>query len=679
MESVLLAQDSLVGFAPRLLADADDTAKTIYTLSQLGRQISPDHMIMEFEANDHFKTYKYERNSSFSANCNILLALLHTAHVDIYAPCILKIVKFICGSWATTTIRDKWNLSLEYPAMLLAQGLVCLLHVWDRGHLEILPESIIKEEIPRILCQIMVSTLHGQNPDGSWTKDLSLERSSYAVLTISCLLSLPWLQVMYEQGSKAIENGKYFLEKNQGRWCDAEYIWIEKVTYGSSVLSEAYCLAAMNTAQNEGQWDSKVQSLASFTLPALEKHAGFFSKLPLFAGQALWALKASIVEGYTYLPKVKRSRLLIFPQEKIEKYKYLDYIPVTWTSCVNLGNPGLGQYSLLNQVVEEMIVLSMLNYQVDEYIETVISKMQGSELDVLKMTVKNLCCQLVNLENIGHSRKRRHSAYERDLRKSISLPLPEVVQGNLDQATSSSLVSVSNVLRKFINYILSHSKVKQATLATQKILRKELAKFLLAQIEHEENNICSTLKESSNDSITTVSPPEITYFEWVRTTSSDHTSCPYSFIFFSCLVSAPNEDCFKGPQQKYLSQALCRHLATMCRQYNDYGSTTRDYIERNLNSIDFPEFRHNSSVNDDRSAALSSQGTMNVLEGKTVNSKKDLLWLAEYERRCFNLTMFDLAQLIPTKTKKAFETFINVTDMYGQIYVVRDIGTQVKK
>lgn len=31
-------------------------------------------------------------------------------------------------------------------------------------------------------------------------------------------------------------------------------------------------------------------------------------------------------------------------------------------------------------------------------------------------------------------------------------------------------------------------------------------------------------------------------------------------------------------------------LATMCRQYNDYGSIVQDRAEKNLNSVNFPDF-----------------------------------------------------------------------------------------
>ena len=63
--------------APGLLADADDTAKTIIALSYLGREVRPDRLISEFDNGSFFFTYKGERNPSVSTNCNVLLALLH--------------------------------------------------------------------------------------------------------------------------------------------------------------------------------------------------------------------------------------------------------------------------------------------------------------------------------------------------------------------------------------------------------------------------------------------------------------------------------------------------------------------------------------------------------------------------------------------------------------------------
>ena len=58
------------------------------------------------------------------------------------------------------------------------------------------------------------------------------------------------------------------------------------------------------------------------------------------------------------------------------------------------------------------------------------------------------------------------------------------------------------------------------------------------------------------------------------------------------------------------------------------------------------------------------------------NKKQDLLQLAEYER--LNLSFKRLqAQHLPIGIQRALKLLIDVTDLYGQIYVARDIGVAV--
>lgn len=68
-------------------------------------------MIKEYEGPDHFKTYQSERNPSFSANCNVLNALLHTSpDANQYNAQIEKATAFVCDCWweANGVITDKW-------------------------------------------------------------------------------------------------------------------------------------------------------------------------------------------------------------------------------------------------------------------------------------------------------------------------------------------------------------------------------------------------------------------------------------------------------------------------------------------------------------------------------------------------------------------------------------------
>lgn len=78
--------------------DADDTAKVLLTLNLLKKQISSEFMINHFRSKyKHFLTYSEERDASFSANCNVLKALLKSSDVNCYKAEMSSIVFFLCN------------------------------------------------------------------------------------------------------------------------------------------------------------------------------------------------------------------------------------------------------------------------------------------------------------------------------------------------------------------------------------------------------------------------------------------------------------------------------------------------------------------------------------------------------------------------------------------------------
>ena len=91
-----------------MLADADDSAKTILTLALLDKPVSVGPVIEKFEDAHHFRTYGTERNPSFSANCNVLSALLSSSEKDTNEKQIFKALDFLCDAWWTGEIDDKW-------------------------------------------------------------------------------------------------------------------------------------------------------------------------------------------------------------------------------------------------------------------------------------------------------------------------------------------------------------------------------------------------------------------------------------------------------------------------------------------------------------------------------------------------------------------------------------------
>lgn len=99
----------LSNIAPSVLPDADDTAKTILTLNLLAEVAKPDQMIDHFKSeNSHFRTYPGETDASFSANCNVLIALTHMPDLEGYSSCIESIITFLSEAWWNGAQRDKW-------------------------------------------------------------------------------------------------------------------------------------------------------------------------------------------------------------------------------------------------------------------------------------------------------------------------------------------------------------------------------------------------------------------------------------------------------------------------------------------------------------------------------------------------------------------------------------------
>jgi hypothetical protein len=101
----------LVGFAPGIEPDLDDSAKASIITSFSGKAGSSEAIAKEFDSPHSLKTYRGERNPSVSTNCNALLSLLvDETEYEGKSATIKKIVAFIFDSWTEGEgeIKDKW-------------------------------------------------------------------------------------------------------------------------------------------------------------------------------------------------------------------------------------------------------------------------------------------------------------------------------------------------------------------------------------------------------------------------------------------------------------------------------------------------------------------------------------------------------------------------------------------
>lgn len=137
------------------------------------------------------------------------------------------------------------NLSPYYSAMLMTKALTSLLRAWDTGKYSQLPHLLLQRKVLPTLFDCLVRTIQSQCLDGSWGCRGPREETSYAILNLASLFSLPFSEALYTEIRSAIDRGRFFLQASTS-W-KAEYLWIEKVSFGCSRLAEVYTIAAMHT------------------------------------------------------------------------------------------------------------------------------------------------------------------------------------------------------------------------------------------------------------------------------------------------------------------------------------------------------------------------------------------------------------------------------------------------
>ncbi|KAF4956799.1 hypothetical protein FGADI_3581 [Fusarium gaditjirri] len=644
LADALRDENGVIGFAPHT-ADVDDTAKALLALSLVDQPVSPDTMIKVFEGKDHFTTFGSERDPSLTSNLHVLLSLLKQPNLSQYHPQILKSTLFICQWWWDSDhhIKDKWNLSHLYPTMLLVEAFTDVLCLIDGGELSGLFDENLKCRIGLSVFQAVLRILLTQDDDGSWRG--YREQTCYAILALSHARHVCFFTHMVEKLKSCIDRGVSWL-KSCG-FHSQDLTWTSKTAYEVGFVAEAYKLAALQSASLAVPAATIGHSLTS-AVPStdLEQYMRLARKTALFSSLDQWELRASIIESSFFVPLLQAQRVEIYPRDsvKIEEDTYLSIIPFTWIGCNNRTRTFAS-----NRWLYDMMYLSLLGYQTDEYMEAVAGPVFG-DISLLHQTIDKI------IDHAGVSPARTNGTMR---------------NGNGHQHESPNIGQVEVTLARFTDSVLNHKDVLRASSCDQATLRQDFRTFMHAHATQLEDNGRFSKQGSSDEFLS----PEQSYFQWVNSTGGSHVACAYSFAFSNCLMSAnlfQGRDAFPSVTQKYLISSVMRHATNMCRMYNDFGSVARDNAERNLNSIHFPEF---SSCN----------GTAQSLDDR----KTRLSQIATYEQACLDRAMEalerqsrddaeDCAGSKEMRKLTIVRLFCDVTDMYDQLYVIKDLSSSMK-
>ncbi|KAI0976662.1 hypothetical protein F4678DRAFT_120339 [Xylaria arbuscula] len=642
-------EKGVVGPASHLIADVDDTANAITCLRLLGRTDSVASttkvLLARLDSRIHSKL-------SFSANCNVLLSLLYQEAPRDYHVQITDRIETLCDVWwtAVNRIESKSDSSPLYPTLQFTRAALRFVDLTERGDLPAFDDSIKKSRIAICLYQACLRTLLEQGDNGSWNSSVS--DTAHAIIILTEARKFDLFRETQDQIELAIDRAVKFVSESPAA---------EKANYTSSLVTESFRLSALRASKL--QPDALIGASLREDTTVIPKLIKLWKFTPLFSRIPEWQIRASMIEGTLFRQMVRARRLNVFTRKGVEEDKYFDIIPVAWPTCNNRTRTFAPSCFLF-----EGMMAALLNYQVDEFIEAVAGVNYAHNIPELRQIIDDVIVSISEEES-------EYGVYERLWENSAANGINELgnepgVNGTAIGLEETRRREVLVPLTKFVTHALKHPSILSSSTWDQKNVTNELRIYLQTHVTQSEDNMLLKQGKFTNGVM------REHFFRWVRTTSADHTSATYTFNFISCLLGSwieGGQDCFPSTQEKYYAAAACQHLAATCRMYNDHGSAVRDHEEANVNSVDFAEFGPRVTNSGD----------------SELSRKKDALFeVAQYERSCIEEAFRRLeghaagtrsadARARKSRQMEIWRMFYNVTDLFGQIYVLRDIGSRL--
>ena len=546
LHDCLQLESGVTGFAPYVESDADNTAQAISALCLLGRNVSPQGLIVRYETRESFKTYDQDRNPSFRTNCHVLqtmLDLLPGNNQQI--PQIEKCIKFICSMWWTTNgqIEDQsgsgktWsdsqeaeccqqNTSPNYPIMLMAKAFMRLIRIWEQGFIPVPDDPSLRDKVIISLFQALTRTLQSQNLDGSWGSGPRCETTAYAVIALTKLASLSSAPRVKMQGALAIKNGRDYLSKNYLPFSEPEPVWTGKTTSGSSTLHQAYILAALQAPIPKQHSGPTIESHFEIPLAKVTIQTKYYGRQAWFANTPEWLIQASLIEGHLFLPQIRDLRYAVFPSDNLADDQHFGYIPFMWISANSVSKRHIGA-----EFLYQMMIISMLNRQFEEYMMNVVSETFAGCMFEVEDIIQSIFQELEMYS--------KDQCFCGDRGNDISR-----------SSTATTISEVRSVLYRFISHILNHPYVLMGSKHDQAQLICELQSFLLSRTSHLSNR-------GNTEGLQPAKAP------------TDQTAHPYAFAFLTCIVGNQGpgggvglrKDFLETPEQQFLAADLIRHMS----------------------------------------------------------------------------------------------------------------------
>ena len=292
-----------------------------------------------------------------------------------------------------------------------------------------------------VLIQILIHLLQRQESDGSWNG--FKEATAYALLMIHTFKNTAERELLGSRIGAAVIKGRCFLAENYDI-TEPDPLWIEKVQYGSRIISEAYMIAALYCSS-----DYTIMQSPPIISAIWEKASAMgrvYEKLSLLKDAPNWLILACSTEGSCFTPSLRRKYQNIL-QDLLADGKHLCFIPFTWVMVTRL----IGVELAPNVQLDKM-TFSALLYALDHHMETSIAARSVEERQAIRDTVASV---LINVEAAGHI--------------PINIPMDKV-------------------LEQIVVYVWEHSKVQRASTPDKQQLLIDICQLYLSHLDQLDDN-----------------------------------------------------------------------------------------------------------------------------------------------------------------------------------------------
>lgn len=452
----------------------------------------------------------------------------------------------------------------------MARSLTELLQAWDAGKKIQPPRVLLQEKVMPTLFQCLVQTLLSQHMDGSWGCKGQMEETAYAILTLASLLVLPLAVFFRPEMISAIDRGREFLKKSNRH--TPEHLWIEKVSYGSANLAEAYITTALYVSIDKPSLGTTVLELCSMHYKDLAEFSCLIDR-KLISRDPKWLILASWIESRLCGPWLQKSLRDMWQHPALGSY----HQPTAFRWILAHSRT---RSAFLPEFLCDMMNVSFLTGHLTALVDIAITAQSDTLLEQLTDAV-NKSFEFSRKNGYVVSKQAADGTVTNGTWDGTSAALPShhnlvkderhTIYTREDKGPPPSSLA-TDIPSTFVEFFRCHHGLSGASEHDTAVLRLEVERFLQAQIsriEEERTHIGLPKLRQHQYRPDQGSAFHVTDHDFGnsarKASAASLTGYPHMLAFATCLRACNGKDSYSTASQKYVAEDVRNCVGTVFR------------------------------------------------------------------------------------------------------------------